>query len=89
MITELFLNTIFLPLKFLINLMPVISLNFDFSNSSFVFGLATLLSNIAFLDILPVKEITCIITAKILLRNARIIWAGILRVKSFIIGMGN
>lgn len=84
MITELILKFIFLPVTALISLLPDIS----FSIPDNIFnGLKEIFGLLGF--IFPVKGLLVILTTSISIKLFHIIWALILRIKSFIPTEGN
>ena len=85
MVTDAIINTLlFVPYKILSSLnLPTI----DFALPDNVFdGILQFIQTVAY--IMPVKGLLVWVTFTILLDNFRIIWAFILRVKSFIPTMG-
>lgn len=84
MITELILKFIFLPVNALIDILP----NISFSIPDNIFnGLKDILGMLGF--IFPVKGLLVILGTSISIKLFHIIWALILRIKSFIPTEGN
>lgn len=84
MITDMILKLLIMPVIVLIESVSAIG----FTIPAGVFnGLLLLSENLGY--IFPISSILPVFVLKMLLRNARIIWAMIIRVKSFIPTMGN
>lgn len=85
MVTDAIINTLlFVPYKILSSL-PLPDIEFSLPDDVFN-GILQFIQTVAY--IMPVKGLLVWVTFTILLDNFRIIWAFILRVKSFIPTMG-
>lgn len=84
MITDTILRVLTNPLLLLIDGLSIVNITIP---QGVFNGLNTLASNLGY--IFPITSLLTIFGLKILLRNARNIWALIIRVKSFIPTMGS
>lgn len=84
MITEFILNFIFLPVKGLLALLPDVSFSIP---EGVVEGLSNIFSMLGF--IFPIKGLLVILTISISIKVFQIIWALVIRIKSFIPTMGS
>lgn len=83
MITELIINFIFLPVNALISLLPDVS--FSIPKEAFD-GLNNILGLLGFM--FPIKGLLAILGISISIKLFHIIWALVIRIKSFIPTMG-
>lgn len=84
MITEMILNFIFLPVNALLALLPDITLSIP---DGVFDGLKNIFGMLGF--IFPIKGLLVILTVSISIKLFHIIWALVIRIKSFIPTMGS